>query len=89
MMDKTRLLAVIAVGVLGSSVLGDTIFVDDDTCPNTGDGSIGNPYCSIQTAIDAAVNGDEVRRSRHLALSTRLRLLWIWAVVAAPSRRPS
>jgi hypothetical protein len=38
----------------------DVRFVDDDNCPGPGDGSEGNPYCSIQTAIDHAVDGDEV-----------------------------
>jgi predicted outer membrane repeat protein len=37
-----------------------TIYVDDDTCPAVGDGSAGNPYCSIQTAIDNAGDLDTI-----------------------------
>ena len=52
---------VIAMPLMGSTAPGPTIiYVDDDNCPGPGDGSIGNPYCSIQTAIDAAVATDEV-----------------------------
>ncbi len=36
------------------------IFVDDDNCPGPGSGTLADPYCSIQTAIDAAVGGDEI-----------------------------
>ena len=39
---------------------GTTIYVDDDNCPDAGSGTERDPYCSIQTAINAAVNGDEV-----------------------------
>ena len=51
----------IAVAVMGSAPSGPTvIFVDDDNCPGPGSGTEGDPFCSIQDAIDAAVNGDEV-----------------------------
>ena len=39
---------------------GATIYVDVANCPGPGDGSIGDPYCSIQAAIDNAVDTDEV-----------------------------
>ena len=46
---------------MGSTALGSTaIFVDDDNCPGPGSGTQADPYCSIQTAIDAAVDGDEI-----------------------------
>jgi hypothetical protein len=35
-------------------------YVDDDTCPATGSGTQGDPYCRIQTAVDNADPGDEV-----------------------------
>ena len=35
-----------------------TWYVDDDTCPGPGMGTIGDPFCSIQDAIDVAENGD-------------------------------
>ncbi len=41
-----------------------TIYVDIANCPGPGDGSIGDPYCSIQTAIDAAVDTDEILVAR-------------------------
>ncbi len=37
-----------------------TIHVDAANCPGPGDGSVGDPYCSIQTAIDNAVGTDEI-----------------------------
>ncbi len=52
---------VVAVAVMGSAPPGPTvIFVDDDNCPGPGGGTEGDPFCSIQDAIDAAVEGDEV-----------------------------
>ena len=43
-----------------STAQGATIFVDAANCPGPGDGSLGDPYCSIQTAIDNAVDTDEI-----------------------------
>ncbi len=43
-----------------STAQAATIHVDDDNCPGPGDGSVGNPYCSIQIAIDNAVDTDEI-----------------------------
>jgi hypothetical protein len=37
-----------------------TIHVDIANCPGPGDGSVGDPYCSIQIAIDNAVDTDEI-----------------------------
>jgi len=37
-----------------------TTWYVDDTCEPPGDGTAGNPYCLIQTAIDAAAPGDTV-----------------------------
>lgn len=34
--------------------------VDVGNCPGPGTGSAGDPFCSIQAGIDAAVNGDQV-----------------------------
>jgi len=53
---KNLICAVILLAV--GTAQADTIYVDAN-CPG-GDGSIGNPYCSIQTAIDNAVAMDEV-----------------------------
>ena len=49
-----------AVLLAVSTAQGATIFVDAGNCPGPGDGSVGDPYCSIQTAIDNAVDTDEV-----------------------------
>ncbi len=58
-------LATAAVGVamplIGSTAPGPTvIFVDDDNCPGPGTGTELDPYCSIQTAIENAVDTDEI-----------------------------
>ncbi len=37
------------------------LYVDDDTCPAAGSGTTGDPYCAIQSAVDAAVNLAEIR----------------------------
>ncbi|MHC5023927.1 MAG: hypothetical protein ACYTGG_08440 [Planctomycetota bacterium] len=37
-----------------------TIHVDDDACPGPGSGTEMDPYCSIQIAINAASDGDEI-----------------------------
>lgn len=49
------------VTFVGTSAQGQTTwFVDDDNCPGLGTGTQADPFCMIQGAIDAAVNGDEV-----------------------------
>ncbi len=53
-------LVIMAVVGVFSSANADLIFVDDDNCPGPGSGMEGDPYCSIQTAIDAAVVTDEI-----------------------------
>ena len=48
-------------GEYNSLARAATLYVNDDTCPGTGSGTPGDPYCSIQDAIDAATSGvDEV-----------------------------
>jgi hypothetical protein len=37
------------------------IYVDDDTCPATGSGTQGSPYCRIQDAVNAASDDYEIR----------------------------
>ncbi len=55
-----RSLALVPVLSITAAANGATIFVDAANCPGPGDGSIGDPYCEIQTAIDNAVDTDEV-----------------------------
>ncbi len=46
---------------LSCAVYGQTThYVDDDNCPAPGTGSLVDPYCSIQVAIDASVGGDTI-----------------------------
>ncbi len=40
--------------------LGMQHFVDATNCPGPGSGTQGDPFCSIQTAIDIALGGDEI-----------------------------
>ncbi len=54
-----KLLAAVTVLAV-STAQAATIHVDIANCPGPGDGSVGNPYCSIQTAIDNAVDTDEI-----------------------------
>ncbi|MHC4765614.1 MAG: hypothetical protein ACYTF2_10945 [Planctomycetota bacterium] len=49
-----------AVAGLALAARGAVIYVDDDNCPGPGSGTEGDPYCSIQTAIDNAVDADEI-----------------------------
>ncbi|MHC4776833.1 MAG: hypothetical protein ACYTBR_16445, partial [Planctomycetota bacterium] len=49
-----------AVAMLASAAQADTIYVDDANCPGPGSGTPGDPYCSIQTAIENAVDTDEI-----------------------------
>ncbi|MBN2059208.1 MAG: right-handed parallel beta-helix repeat-containing protein [Deltaproteobacteria bacterium] len=37
-----------------------TYYIDDDGCPGQGAGTMGDPFCSIQDGINAAVSGDTV-----------------------------
>lgn len=55
-----RWIVTVAVIGLSASVAAETIHVDDDNCPGPGSGSAGDPYCSIQAAIDAASDADEI-----------------------------
>ncbi|MHC4826178.1 MAG: choice-of-anchor Q domain-containing protein [Planctomycetota bacterium] len=59
-MYKLVCAVIVTVGVSAFAADADTIHVDDDNCPGPGDGSEQNPYCSIQTAIDDAGDGDEI-----------------------------
>jgi pectin methylesterase-like acyl-CoA thioesterase len=59
-MSSRHLLIVAMVGLFSSATAADTIYVDDDNCPGPGSGTPGDPYCSIQTAIDNAVDTDEI-----------------------------
>ncbi len=43
-----------------STARADTIHVSAANCPGPGNGSEAEPYCSVQTAIDNAVDTDEI-----------------------------
>ncbi|MCH7799422.1 MAG: hypothetical protein IID28_13410 [Planctomycetes bacterium] len=58
---QKRIFALTVLIVLAvSTAQADTIHVDAANCPGPGDGSELDPYCSIQTAIDNAVDTDEI-----------------------------
>ncbi len=60
---NTRHNACVVAAILlavSSAQAGVVIHVDDDNCPGPGSGSERDPYCSIQTAIDNAVDTDEI-----------------------------
>ena len=61
-MFRTRHLIVPAVAVVCSvtAARAATIFVDAANCPGPGNGTAGDPYCTIQTAINNAVDTDEI-----------------------------
>ncbi len=50
--------APLAVLIVGSVL--QTIFVDGSNANCPGSGTLGDPYCTIQTAINASVNGDTI-----------------------------
>lgn len=52
------LVALPMAGTVGAN--GATWYVDDDNCPGPGSGTLAEPYCSIQDAIDAASAGDTI-----------------------------
>ena len=55
-----NLICAVTVLAVSTAQAGFVIHVDIANCPGPGDGSVGDPYCSIQTAIDAAADGDQV-----------------------------
>jgi len=71
--NMRRLMAVVAVGLglaivvvlflvsVGPARAQIVIYVDDDTCPDTGSGSHGDPFCHIQDAVNDALDGYEIR----------------------------
>ncbi len=54
------LLCILAITLTGGSAPAAILYVDDDNCPGPGTGTLVDPFCSIQDAIDAAVTGNEV-----------------------------
>ena len=58
--DRVGAIVVAVVAVSVAAAQADVLFVDGTNCPGPGDGSAVDPYCSIQTAIDNAVDTDEI-----------------------------
>jgi len=54
------LIGAVSVLIVSTAQAGVVIHVDAGNCPGPGDGSALDPYCSIQTAIDNAVDTDEL-----------------------------
>jgi hypothetical protein len=62
-MKKLLLLAIMLamlVIALPAEANPGTMYVDDDNCPGPGTGTLADPYCKIQDAIDAASAGDTI-----------------------------
>jgi hypothetical protein len=55
-----KLFAAVTVLAVSTAQAGVVIHVDAANCPGPGSGSVRDPYCSIQTAIDNAVDTDEI-----------------------------
>jgi hypothetical protein len=49
-----------SLGLRADAYVRTKWYVDDDSCPGPGSGTMADPFCSIQDAIDSAVEGDEV-----------------------------
>ncbi len=54
----TLALGLAALG--GAAHAQTTWYVDAANCPGPGSGTLGDPFCSVQGGINAAINGDEV-----------------------------
>lgn len=54
---RLMVVATVAVVPVGHA---DILYVDVSNCPGPGDGTLGDPYCSIQDAIDGAADTDEI-----------------------------
>ena len=56
------MIGLVALLFCGPALAQTTWHVDvvNCLCPGCGDGSIGNPFCVIQQAINASANGDEI-----------------------------
>jgi hypothetical protein len=60
-MYQRAIVGLLAATAISMPIGGQTTwYVDDDNCPGPGDGSELDPFCSIQTAIDNAVDTDEI-----------------------------
>jgi len=56
----TAFLSFLAAIFVSGSIWAATIYVDDNTCPAAGSGTLASPYCRIQDAICVAVSNDVV-----------------------------
>jgi hypothetical protein len=60
-MLMNRVAVGVALAVTVSAARAQTTwYVDDDNCPGPGSGTLGDPFCSVQVAIDAALDNDEI-----------------------------
>jgi hypothetical protein len=59
-MSFNRLLTVVVAATFAFAAQADVIYVDIDNCLGPGSGTPADPFCSIQDAISAALDGDEI-----------------------------
>ncbi len=59
---RKHIVGLLAVLIVGAGIIrAATIHVDGDTCPLVGSGTVADPYCDIQFAIDVAFPSDVVK----------------------------
>ena len=58
---QTLVLVFVLLVLPSSPAQAETYYVDDDNCPGPGAGTYADPFCSIQSGIDAASSGETVQ----------------------------
>ncbi len=58
-MNRTIVISAAVAALCVVPCHGTTWYVDA-ACPGPGDGSVGDPYCEIQDAINAGMAGDTI-----------------------------
>ena len=59
-MKKKCIAFIMIILFFSGTAVAQTLYVDDDACPSTGSGTINDPYCEIQYAIDHVGANDTI-----------------------------
>lgn len=59
-MSRGLMVGLVVSVTIGTAFGQTTWYVDGGNCPGPGSGTVGNPFCTIQAGIDAAVVSDTV-----------------------------